>query len=190
MIGGMIIEKERKDFSKVQIYIQDLDLCDKLNDDFYNVGCANKSEYARYVFESYLKQKEELNNIKLKLIDKLDSIGLDIEEVIDILDNDDVIKELNKLQSIHEESKNLLEKIYKAIRLAYENDHAIIHNQKEQLKLLGANYNLSKAIQNKKLLSSNVITDDELIEDTKILNKLNLKDFRGYIDKDDIKWKK
>ena len=43
MIGGMIIEKERKDFSKVQIYIQDLDLCDKLNDDFYNVGCANKS---------------------------------------------------------------------------------------------------------------------------------------------------
>ena len=156
MIGGMIIEKERKDFSKVQIYIQDLDLCDKLNDDFYNVGCANKSEYARYVFESYLKQKEELN----------------------------------KLQSIHEESKNLLEKIYKAIRLAYENDHAIIHNQKEQLKLLGANYNLSKVIQNKKLLSSNVITDDELIEDTKILNKLNLKDFRGYIDKDDIKWKK
>ena len=67
MIEGMIIEKERKDFSKVQIYIQDLDLCDKLNDDFYNVGCANKSEYARYVFESYLKQKKELNNIKLRI---------------------------------------------------------------------------------------------------------------------------
>ena len=49
MIGGMIIEKERKDFSKVQIYIQDLDLCDKLNDDFYNVGCANKSEYASFL---------------------------------------------------------------------------------------------------------------------------------------------
>lgn len=131
------------DFSKVQIYIYDLDLIEKMTKDFNELGCDNRADYLRFIIDEYFKNKESTSTNESVSINTLNTI------------NDNVLTILNKIK---DDVKALSDNINKA----NSREQTMSKNIEETIKLLALIYNLGFANYSKGILSKGVTLSDLL----------------------------
>lgn len=131
------------DFSKVQIYIYDLDLIEKMTKNFNELGCDNRADYLRFIIDEYFKNKESTSTKESVSVNTLNTI------------NDNVLTILNKIK---DDVKALSDNINKA----NSREQTMSKNIEETIKLLALIYNLGVANYSKGILSKGVTLSDLL----------------------------
>lgn len=139
----IFIKNKMIDFSKVQIYIYDLDLIEKMTKDFNELGCDNRADYLRFIIDEYFKNKESTSTNESVSINTLNTI------------NDNVLTILNKIK---DDVKALSDNINKA----NSREQTMSKNIEETIKLLALIYNLGVANYSKGILSKGVTLSDLL----------------------------
>lgn len=139
----IFIKNKMIDFSKVQIYIYDLDLIEKMTKDFNELGCDNRADYLRFIIDEYFKNKESTSTNESVSINTLNTI------------NDNVLTILNKIK---DDVKALSDNINKA----NSREQTMSKNIEETIKLLALIYNLGFANYSKGILSKGVTLSDLL----------------------------
>ena len=139
----IFIKNKMIDFSKVQIYIYDLDLIEKMTKDFNELGCDNRADYLRFIIDEYFKNKESTSTNESVSINTLNTI------------NDNVLTILNKI-------KDYVKALSDNINKANSREQTMSKNIEETIKLLALIYNLGFANYSKGILSKGVTLSDLL----------------------------
>lgn len=88
----IFIDKRIIDFSKVQIYIYDLDLIEKMNEDYLKTKCVSKADYFRFIIEEYFRYKESNDKKDNVLVKEINEIKKLISDSLKESNNDEVLK--------------------------------------------------------------------------------------------------